>query len=105
MKEDKLIKQLAQAKNERLQNNQMIQSLNQDVSDLQQMVSGFLGVIRLLHGYDDAITTLSEQHKEAEAKAVLEAAALEAQVDLEDSIKEIEVEAKEVKVLDLGKDD
>lgn len=100
MKEDKLIKQLAQAKNERLQNNQMIQSLNQDVSDLQQMVSGFLGVIRLLHGYDDAITTLSEQHKEAEAKA-----ALEAQVDLEDSIKEIEVEAKEVKVLDLGKDD
>ncbi len=100
MKEDKLIKQLAQAKNERLQNNQMIQSLNQDVGDLQQMVSGFLGVIRLLHGYDDAITTLSEQHKEAEAKA-----ALEAQVDLEDSIKEIEVEAKEVKVLDLGKDD
>ncbi len=100
MKEDKLIKQLAQAKNERLQNNQMIQSLNQDVGDLQQMVSGFLGVIRLLHGYNDAITTLSEQHKEAEAKA-----ALEAQVDLEDSIKEIEVEAKEVKVLDLGKDD
>jgi len=100
MKEDKLIKQLAQAKNERLQNNQMIQSLNQDVGDLQQMVSGFLGVIRLLHGYDDAITTLSEQHKEAEAKA-----ALEAQVDLEDSIKEIEVETEEVKVLDLGKDD
>jgi uncharacterized coiled-coil DUF342 family protein len=100
MKEDKLIKQLAQAKNERLQNNQMIQSLNQDVNDLQQMVSGFLGVIRLLHGYDDAITTLSEQHKAAEAKA-----ALEAQVDLEDSIKEIEVETEEVKVLDLGKDD
>ena len=94
MKEDKLIKQLAQAKNERLQNNQMIQSLNQDVNDLQQMVSGFLGVIRLLHGYDDAIATLSEQHAEATK-----------QVDLEESIKEIETEAEEVKVLDLGKDD
>jgi len=94
MKESTLIVNFKKAERERLQNNQMIMSLVNDTEQLQQMVSGFLGVIRKLPGYDEAIKQLAKEHEEAKAKAEAEAKELEV------------VDAEEVKpTLDLGADD
>ena len=90
MKEQTMIQKFKLGEQQRLQNNRMIGQLNQDVNNLQQMVSGFLGVLRKLPGYDEAITELAEEH-EATLKAE-EAAAKEMEV----------VEPEEVKKLDLG---
>jgi len=94
MKEVTLITNFKRGEKERLQNNQMIMALVQDVQQLQQMVSGFLGVLRKLPGYDKAIKELAKEAEEAEAQAKKEA-------------EELEVTgAEEVKPsLELGKDD
>jgi hypothetical protein len=98
MKESTIIVNFKKAENERLQNNQMIMRMVDDLSQLQQMVSGFLGVIRKLPGYEDAIKEMSAEHEAAKKKAEQEAADEAANVEV--------VDAEEVKpTLDLGADD
>lgn len=77
MKESTIITNMQRAERERLQNNQMIGALVQDVQNLQQMMSGFLAVMRKLPGYDDAIAELAKANEEAEAKAKAELEAIE----------------------------
>lgn len=77
MKESTLIVKLKQAEQQRLQNNQMVMALTQDVAQLQEFVSGFFKVVRRLPGYEEIIKELAAEHKAAEEKAAAEAKELE----------------------------
>ncbi len=66
MKESTLISKFKDAEDQRLQNNRMIQSLVQDLQDLQQTFAGFISVIRRLPGYDDVIAAMTKERAEQE---------------------------------------
>ena len=68
MKESTLISKFKEAEDQRLQNNRMIQSLVQDLQDLQQTFAGFISVIRRLPGYDDVIAEMTKERAEQEKK-------------------------------------
>ena len=67
MKESTIIAKFKEAEAQRLQNNRMVQSLVQDMQDLQQTFAGFISVIRRLPGYDDVIKQMTEE-REAEVE-------------------------------------
>lgn len=64
MKESTIITKFNTCDSERLQNNRMIQSLVQDMQDLQQTFAGFINVIRRLPGYDEVIKQLTDERAE-----------------------------------------
>lgn len=103
MKENVLIAKLTLGQKQRLENNQMISQLMVNIEELQQLASGLLGVMRKMPGYDKAIKEMADEH-EAKEKELAEKESEVTQIDLEDQIKEMEAEAEEVKVLDLGKE-
>ena len=61
MKESTIIAKFNEGEQQRLQNNRMIQSLVQDLQDLQQTFAGFISVVRRLPGYDDVIKQMTEE--------------------------------------------
>jgi hypothetical protein len=67
MKESTIISKFKEAEGQRLQNNRMVQSLVQDLQDLQQTFAGFIAVIRRLPGYDDVIKQMTEERAAEEA--------------------------------------
>jgi hypothetical protein len=97
MKEQTMLQKFKLGEDQRLQNNQMIGQLNHDINNLQQMVSGFLAVLREMPGYDESIKVVAAKHEVEMAKAN--------QVTLDQSIADMEVKGmEEVKKLDLGDD-
>jgi len=62
MKESTLIEKFNRAQSERLQNNQMIQGIMNDLGEMQQFVVGLLATMRKLPGYDDAIQELAAEN-------------------------------------------
>ena len=69
MKESVIITNFKMAEKQRIQNNQMIGALVDDTRQMQEMLAGFLNVIRRLPGYTEAIAELAKEHEEAEAEA------------------------------------
>lgn len=67
MKESTIIAKFNEAEQQRLQNNRMVQSLVQDLQDLQQTFAGFISVIRRLPGYDDVIKQMTDERAAEEA--------------------------------------
>ena len=61
MKESTIIAKFKEAEQQRLQNNRMVQSIVQDMQDLQQTFAGFIAVIRRLPGYDDVIKQMTDE--------------------------------------------
>lgn len=86
MKEETMYRKWNENKKMIIQNNSMIGDLINDVNQLQQLVSGFLGVIRKLPGYDKAIKELAKEHEIAEKKAKKKALA-EAKKNCNDDCK------------------
>lgn len=66
MKEQTVIQNFNEAKNERLQNNRMIGELSASVAELQNLVVGLIKVTRALSEYDDIIAKLKAEAEQAE---------------------------------------
>ena len=66
MKEQTIIQNFNECKNERLQNNRMIGELSASVAELQNLVIGLIKVTRALSEYDDIIAKLKAEAEEAE---------------------------------------
>lgn len=64
MKEQTLIEKLNRGANERLQNNQMIQHLMQELQLVQEFTTGLLSTMRKMPGYKEAISELAAENME-----------------------------------------
>ena len=64
MKEQTLIEKLNRGENERLQNNQMIQHLMNELQLIQEFTTGLLSTMRKMPGYKEAIEELAAENME-----------------------------------------
>ncbi len=109
MKEVTLITTFKKHEKMIIQNNGMIGKLVDDAQQMQEMIAGFLGIMRKLPGYDKAIKELAKEHEEKLVKqAEEELAAAKELCDPETcegciACKPV-LPKEEPKVLDLGKD-
>lgn len=64
MKEQTLIQKLNRGEQERLQNNQMIQHLMNELQLVQEFTTGLLSTMRKMPGYKEAIEELAAENLE-----------------------------------------